>query len=74
MENRSTRTAKHRENLRGVINSGYKHTLRDAIAKVNEKNRGWKNYFKDEYSRVSFRNMNWFVLKRFGSFIISKDP
>ena len=61
--------AKQRENLRHTINSGYKHTLKDTIAKVNEKNRGWKNYFKDEYSRESFRNMNWFVLNRFKSFI-----
>ena len=61
--------AKQRENLRKTINSGYKHTLRETIAKVNEKNRGWKNYFKDEYSRKSFRNMNWFVLNRFKSFI-----
>ncbi len=61
--------AQQRENLRGVINSGYKHTLKDTIAVVNQKNRGWKNYFKDEYSRKSFRDMNWFVLKRFESFI-----
>jgi RNA-directed DNA polymerase len=61
--------AQQRENLRGVINSGYKHTFKDTIAVVNQKNRGWKNYFKDEDSRKSFRNMNWFVLKRFESFI-----
>ena len=61
--------AKQRDNLRKVINSGYKHTLKDTIAEVNLKNRGWKNYFKDEYSGKCFRGMNWFVLTRFNTFI-----
>lgn len=61
--------AKHRDNLRKVINSGYKRSLKDTIATVNLKNRGWKNYFKGEYSNKSFRSMDWFVLQRFKSFI-----
>ena len=61
--------AKQRDNLRKVINSGYKHTLEETIALVNLKNRGWKNYFKNEYSKNSFRDMNWFVLQRFKTFI-----
>lgn len=61
--------ARQRDNLRKVINSGYKRSLKDTIATVNLKNRGWKNYFKGEYSKKSFRSMNWFVLQRFKSFI-----
>ena len=60
---------KQRDNLRKVINSGYKHTLEETIAIVNLKNRGWKNYFKDEYSKNSFKDMNWFVHQRFKTFI-----
>ena len=62
-------TAKHREKLRTVTNSGYKHTLSDTIAKVNEINRGWKNYFRKGYPRKCFRDIDWFVLNRFKSFI-----
>lgn len=61
--------ARQRDNLRKVIKSGYKRSLKDTIATVNLKNRGWKNYFKGEYSKKSFRSMNWFVLQRFKSFI-----
>jgi len=62
-------TAKHREKLRTVTNSGYKRTMVDTIAKVNEINRGWKNYFSKGYPRKCFRDINWFVLGRFKSFI-----
>ena len=62
-------TDKHREKLRAVTNSGYKVSMSDAIAKVNEINRGWKNYFCKGYPRKCFRDINWFVLERFESFI-----
>lgn len=62
-------TAKHREKLRTVTSSGYKHSMSDTIAKVNEINRGWKNYFSKGYPRKCFRDINWFVLDRFKSFI-----
>ncbi len=61
--------AKHREKLRDLTRSGYKRTLRDTIAEVNEINRGWKEYFKTGYPRKCFRDMDWFVLDRFKSFI-----
>ena len=62
-------TDKHREKLRTVTNSGYKHTITDTIVKVNEINLGWKNYFRKGYPRKCFRDINWFVLDRFKSFI-----
>jgi len=62
-------TAKHREKLLAVTNSGYKVSMFDTIAKVNEINRGWKNYFCKGYPKKCFRDMNWFVLERFKSFI-----
>ncbi len=61
--------AHHRKELHAVTNSGYKHTVKDTIVRVNEINRGWKNYFKVGYPRDCFREMDWFVLKRFRSFI-----
>jgi len=61
--------ARHRDNLRSVTNSGYKYSIRDAIAAVNDSNRGWKNYFGIGYPRKCFRELNWFVLTRFQSFI-----
>ena len=61
--------ARHRDNLRAVTSSGYKYSIRDAIATVNEKNRGWKNYFDIGYPRKCFREFNWFILNRFESFI-----
>ncbi len=60
---------KHREKLRGFTRSGYKRTLSDTIAKVNQANRGWKGYFEPGYPRQCFRGMNHFVLGRFKSFI-----
>ncbi len=62
-------TAKHREKLRAVTNSGYKASMADTIAKVNAINRGWKNCFCKGYPRNCFRDINWFVLERFKSFI-----
>jgi len=62
-------TARHRDKLRSVTDSGYKCSLRDTIATVNGINRGWKNYFKIGYPRKCFREINWFVLNRFKSFI-----
>lgn len=62
-------TARHRDKLRSVTDSGYKCSLRDTIATVNAINRGWKNYFKIGYPRKCFREINWFVLNRFKSFI-----
>ena len=62
-------TSKHREKLRTVTNSGYKCSVTDTIAKVNEINQGWKNYFRKGYPRKCFRDINWFVLDRFKSFI-----
>ena len=61
--------ARHREKLRGLTGSGYKHTLSDTIGKVNESNRGWKAYFRLGYPRQCFRDMDKFVLDRFQSFI-----
>jgi len=61
--------ARHRDKLRSVTNSGYKYSIRDAIATVNDSNRGWKNYFEIGYPRKCFRELNWFVLTRFKSFI-----
>lgn len=60
---------KHREKLRGFTRSGYKRTLSDTIAKVNQANRGWKGYFELGYPRQCFRGMDHFVLGRFKSFI-----
>ncbi len=66
----STQAAsRYRERLRSVTASGYKRSLRDTIATVNDINRGWKNYFKLGYPRQCFRELNWFVLNRFKSFI-----
>jgi RNA-directed DNA polymerase len=62
-------TTRHRDNLCSVTNSGYKSSIRDAIATVNEKNRGWKNYFNIGYPRKCFKEINWFILNRFESFI-----
>ncbi len=60
---------RHREKLCNLTRSGYKHTVRDTIAKVNEINRGWKNYFNTGYPRTCFKSTNWFVLNRFKTFI-----
>lgn len=61
--------AKHRDKLRVLTGSGYKKSLRDTIARINEINRGWKNYFNLGYPNKCFRDIDWFTLKRFKSFI-----
>ena len=66
-------TAKHREKLLSLTNSGYKRTMSDTIAKVNETNRGWKNYFNKGYPKKCFRDINWYVLERFKSFIAHRS-
>lgn len=58
-----------REKLRALTGSGYKRSLRAAIADVNQVNRGWKNYFRYGYPRQSFRAINAYVLTRFRSFL-----
>lgn len=58
-----------REKLRGVTRSGYKGSLRGAIAEVNQITRGWKNYFRHGYPRQSFRAINAYVLTRFRIFL-----
>ena len=61
--------AHHRDTIRAVVNSGYKGTVVDTIARVNEKNRGWKNYFQLGYPRDCFRDMDWYIGQRFRGFI-----
>lgn len=58
-----------RERIRMVLNSGFKVTLKDAIAKVNGIIRGWAAYFSHGYPRKSFRDLNYFILKRFSCFL-----
>lgn len=37
----------HRAKLRDLTSSGYRRSIRDTIAKVNEVNRGWKQHYAD---------------------------
>jgi len=61
--------ARHRDKLRDKTRSGFKRSIRDAVAEVNEINRGWKNYYSLGYPKKCFKDVNWFMLERWKSFI-----
>lgn len=58
-----------KERIREKLHSGFKVPLRTAIKKINEITRGWSNYFNYGYPRKCFRDLNYFVLKRFKTFL-----
>ncbi len=62
--------ARHREKIRRLTRSGNKGSIRDVIAEVNATNRSWKTHYEQiGYPKECFRDMNWFILKRFKTFI-----
>jgi RNA-directed DNA polymerase len=65
--------ARRRDKLRELTRSGYKCSIRDAIAAVNESNRGWKQYFQYGYPSKCFRDVNQYALTRFKSFINNRS-
>ena len=66
----SKAVARHREKIRSLTRSSNKGSIRTVIDEVNAVNRSWKAHYQNiGYPKKCFKDMNYFVLKRFKSFI-----